>query len=66
MTHLLPAQDGRCPLESIWTPADDVPKTAHAMYSLKAAMKWDEDVSLYLILNLFDQTSYLDFKYMLF
>ncbi|KAG5014496.1 hypothetical protein JHK82_020179 [Glycine max] len=28
----------------IWTPADDVPKTAHAMYSLKAAMKWDEDI----------------------
>ncbi|GLT90872.1 hypothetical protein SLE2022_087880 [Rubroshorea leprosula] len=28
----------------IWTPAQDVPKTAHAMYSLKAAMKWDEDV----------------------
>lgn len=28
----------------IWTPAEDVPKTAHAMYSLKAAMKWDEDV----------------------
>ena len=36
----------------IWTPALDVPKTAHAMYSLKAAMKWDEDVSLY-ILRLF-------------
>ena len=29
----------------IWTPPDDLPKTAHAMYSLKAAMKWDEDVS---------------------
>lgn len=36
----------------IWTPADDVPKTAHAMYSLKAAMKWDEDVCLYLLFNL--------------
>ena len=35
----------------IWTPAQDVPKTAHAMYSLKAAMKWDEDVSFF-ILNL--------------
>ena len=33
----------------IWTPAEDVPKTAHAMYSLKAAMKWDEDVSHYLV-----------------
>jgi len=31
----------------IWTPAQDVPKTAHAMYSLKAAMKWDEDVSIF-------------------
>ncbi|KAK3122447.1 hypothetical protein QOZ80_8BG0669690 [Eleusine coracana subsp. coracana] len=28
----------------IWTPAQDLPKTAHAMYSLKAAMKWDEEV----------------------
>ncbi|CAL1401002.1 unnamed protein product [Linum trigynum] len=28
----------------IWTPAEDLSKTAHAMYSLKAAMKWDEDV----------------------
>lgn len=33
----------------IWTPAQDVPKTAHAMYSLKAAMKWDEDVSIFLL-----------------
>ncbi|KAL1087966.1 hypothetical protein V6Z11_D08G219100 [Gossypium hirsutum] len=31
----------------IWTPAQDVPKTAHAMYSLKAAKKWDEDRSIY-------------------
>lgn len=29
----------------IWTPAQDLPKTAHAMDSLKAAMKWDEEVS---------------------
>ncbi|KAH7440983.1 hypothetical protein KP509_03G019600 [Ceratopteris richardii] len=28
----------------IWTPAQDISKTAHAMYSLKAAMKWDEEV----------------------
>lgn len=36
----------------IWTPAQDVPKTAHAMYSLKAAMKWDEDVGfLFLFLT---------------
>ena len=44
----------------IWTPADDVPKTVHAMYSLKAAMKWDEDVSPYLVLNSFDQMGYFD------
>jgi cellulose synthase/poly-beta-1,6-N-acetylglucosamine synthase-like glycosyltransferase len=29
----------------IWTPAQDLPKTSHGMYSLKAAMKWDEEVS---------------------
>ncbi|GKA06819.1 puromycin-sensitive aminopeptidase isoform X2 [Tanacetum coccineum] len=28
----------------IWVPAQDLPKTEHAMYSLKAAMKWDEEV----------------------
>ncbi|KAF9590376.1 hypothetical protein IFM89_034086 [Coptis chinensis] len=28
----------------IWTPAQDLPTTCHAMYSLKAAMRWDEDV----------------------
>lgn len=38
-------RSGRKVLLRIWTPAPDVPKTAHAMYSLKAAMKWDEDVS---------------------
>ncbi|KAF5208130.1 Puromycin-sensitive aminopeptidase [Thalictrum thalictroides] len=27
----------------IWTPAQDLPKTVHAMYSLKAVIKWDED-----------------------
>lgn len=32
----------------IWTPAEDLPKTEHAMYSLKAAMKWDEDVSIFI------------------
>ncbi|KAG5058586.1 hypothetical protein JHK86_013582 [Glycine max] len=35
---------GRMVSLRIWTPADDVPKTVHAMYSLKAAMKWDEDI----------------------
>lgn len=28
----------------IWVPQQDLPKTEHAMYSLKAAMKWDEEV----------------------
>ncbi|KAL5981435.1 hypothetical protein ACLOJK_015496 [Asimina triloba] len=28
----------------IWTPAEDLPKTNHAMDSLKAAMKWDEEL----------------------
>ncbi|XP_024996656.1 puromycin-sensitive aminopeptidase-like [Cynara cardunculus var. scolymus] len=28
----------------IWTSAQDLPKTEHTMYSLKAAMKWDEEV----------------------
>lgn len=35
----------------IWTPAQDVAKTAHAMYSLKEAMKWDEDVSILILYN---------------
>jgi len=51
---------GRMVSLRIWTPADDVPKTVHAMYSLKAAMKWDEDVSPYLVLNSFDQMGYFD------
>lgn len=37
-------RSGRKVSLKIWTPVQDVPKTAHAMYSLKAAMKWDEDV----------------------
>ncbi|WCJ26310.1 Puromycin-sensitive aminopeptidase [Euphorbia peplus] len=37
-------RSGRNVSLKIWTPAQDMPKTAHAMYSLKAAMKWDEDV----------------------
>lgn len=37
-------RSGRNVVLRIWTPAQDLPKTAHAMYSLKAAMKWDEDV----------------------
>ncbi|KAG8382213.1 hypothetical protein BUALT_Bualt05G0053300 [Buddleja alternifolia] len=37
-------RSGRKVSLKIWTPPQDLPKTAHAMYSLKAAMKWDEDV----------------------
>ncbi|KAK7251343.1 hypothetical protein RIF29_34447 [Crotalaria pallida] len=47
----------------IWTPADDLPKTAHAMYSLKAAMKWDEDVfGLEYDLDLFNIVAVPDFN----
>ncbi|XP_027916375.1 puromycin-sensitive aminopeptidase isoform X2 [Vigna unguiculata] len=47
----------------IWTPAEDVPKTAHAMYSLKAAMKWDEDVfGLEYDLDLFNVVAVPDFN----
>nr|TKR97513.1 puromycin-sensitive aminopeptidase-like isoform X1 [Populus alba] len=47
----------------IWTPAQDVPKTAHAMYSLKAAMKWDEDVfGLEYDLDLFNIVAVPDFN----
>ncbi|KAK4278263.1 hypothetical protein QN277_016130 [Acacia crassicarpa] len=45
----------------IWTPAEDVPKTVHAMYSLKAAMKWDEDVfGLEYDLDLFNIVAFPD------
>ncbi|KAF3335752.1 Puromycin-sensitive aminopeptidase [Carex littledalei] len=47
----------------IWTPAQDVPKTAHAMYSLKAAMKWDEEVfGLEYDLDLFNIVAVPDFN----
>ncbi|KAF1872543.1 hypothetical protein Lal_00016845 [Lupinus albus] len=47
----------------IWTSADDLPKTAHAMYSLKAAMKWDEDVfGLEYDLDLFNIVAIPDFN----
>ncbi|KAL4391478.1 hypothetical protein AHAS_Ahas03G0249100 [Arachis hypogaea] len=47
----------------IWTPAGDLPKTAHAMYSLKAAMKWDEDVfGLEYDLDLFNVVAVPDFN----
>ncbi|KAL9251497.1 Puromycin-sensitive aminopeptidase-like protein [Drosera capensis] len=47
----------------IWTPAQDLPKTGHAMYSLKAAMKWDEDVfGLEYDLDLFNIVAVPDFN----
>lgn len=47
----------------IWTPAEDLPKTEHAMYSLKAAMKWDEDVfGLEYDLDLFNIVAVPDFN----
>ncbi|XP_061355301.1 puromycin-sensitive aminopeptidase [Gastrolobium bilobum] len=47
----------------IWTPADDLPKTAHAMYALKAAMKWDEDTfGLEYDLDLFNVVAVPDFN----
>ncbi|KAF3788605.1 Puromycin-sensitive aminopeptidase [Nymphaea thermarum] len=47
----------------IWTRAEDVPKTAHAMYALKAAMKWDEEVfGLEYDLDLFNIVAVPDFN----
>lgn len=45
-------RSGRKVALRIWTPAQDVPKTAHAMYSLKAAMKWDEDVGFFMFIKI--------------
>lgn len=45
-------RSGRKVALRIWTPSQDLPKTVHAMYSLKAAMKWDEDVSTFSFLSL--------------
>ncbi|KAH0974850.1 hypothetical protein GBA52_016749 [Prunus armeniaca] len=61
-------RSGRKVALRIWTPAQDVPKTAHAMYSLKAAMKWDEDVfGLEYDLDLFNIVAVPDFNmYVLF
>lgn len=47
----------------IWTPAQDLSKTAHAMFALKAAMKWDEDVfGLEYDLDLFNIVAVPDFN----
>ncbi|KAL7160056.1 hypothetical protein ABFS83_01G069300 [Erythranthe nasuta] len=56
-------RSGRKVLLRIWTPPQDLPKTAHAMYSLKAAMKWDEDVfGLEYDLDLFNIVAVPDFN----
>ncbi|KAL9860951.1 Puromycin-sensitive aminopeptidase [Arabidopsis thaliana] len=56
-------RSGRQVSLKIWTPAEDLPKTAHAMYSLKAAMKWDEDVfGLEYDLDLFNIVAVPDFN----
>ncbi|KAK0587811.1 hypothetical protein LWI29_029287 [Acer saccharum] len=56
-------RSGRQVALRIWTPAQDLPKTAHAMYSLKAAMKWDEDVfGLEYDLDLFNIVAVPDFN----
>ncbi|KAL9167532.1 hypothetical protein ABFS82_05G104300 [Erythranthe guttata] len=56
-------RSGRKVLLRIWTPVEDLPKTAHAMYSLKAAMKWDEDVfGLEYDLDLFNIVAVSDFN----
>jgi aminopeptidase N len=47
----------------IWTPPQDVPKTAHAMKSLQLAMKWDEEVfGLEYDLDLFNIVAVPDFN----
>lgn len=51
-------RSGRKVALRIWTPSQDIPKTAHAMYSLKAAMKWDEDVSFPLFFILIVKLSF--------
>ncbi|KAF3448585.1 hypothetical protein FNV43_RR09298 [Rhamnella rubrinervis] len=56
-------RSGRKVALRIWTPSQDIPKTAHAMYSLKAAMKWDEDVfGLEYDLDLFNIVAVPDFN----
>lgn len=56
-------RSGRKVSLKIWTPSQDVSKTLHAMYSLKAAMKWDEDVfGLEYDLDLFNIVAVPDFN----
>lgn len=53
-------RSGRKVLLRIWTPAQDLPKTSHAMYSLKAAMKWDEDVKISTLCSVFEVSHRLE------
>ncbi|KZV31557.1 hypothetical protein F511_07408 [Dorcoceras hygrometricum] len=54
---------GRKVILKIWTPSQDLPKTEHAMYSLKTVMKWDEDVfGLEYDLDLFNIVAVPDFN----
>ncbi|OAE29307.1 hypothetical protein AXG93_3102s1340 [Marchantia polymorpha subsp. ruderalis] len=54
---------GREVVLRIYTPAGDISKTAHAMTSLQAAMKWDEDVyGLEYDLDLFNIVAVPDFN----
>ncbi|KAI3923381.1 hypothetical protein MKW98_026974 [Papaver atlanticum] len=56
-------RSGRNVSLKIWTTAQDLPKTAHAMNSLKASMKWDEDVfGLEYDLDLFNIVVVADFN----
>ncbi|PKA56476.1 aminopeptidase N [Apostasia shenzhenica] len=56
-------KSGRTVTLRIWTPSHDVSKTAHAMYALKAAMQWDEEVfGLEYDLDLFNIVAVPDFN----
>ncbi|KMT02383.1 hypothetical protein BVRB_9g204960 [Beta vulgaris subsp. vulgaris] len=56
-------RSGRKVTLRIYTPSEDLPKTIHAMHSLKAAMKWDEDVfGLEYDLDLFNIVAVPDFN----
>ncbi|XP_021754185.1 puromycin-sensitive aminopeptidase-like isoform X1 [Chenopodium quinoa] len=56
-------RSGRNVTLRIWTPPEDLRKTAHAMYSLKQSMKWDEDVfGLEYDLDLFNIVAVPDFN----
>ncbi|WP_420142082.1 aminopeptidase N [Sphingomonas sp.] len=57
-------RSGRDIALGIWVRADDLPKTAHAMESLKASMAWDERVyGREYDLNLFNIVAVADFNF---